>query len=395
MHRVTQSPTDPAFVQDPYPFYDRIRALGPLVEWQDYGLICATDYATVNALLRDRRFGREPIDPIVIPAHLTDFYGVEAHSMLELEPPRHTALRGAVLRAFTSRRITALGPEIAALCDSLIDAFPNGELDILDAYARPLPARIIARFLGVPEDRWRDLLEWSNAMVGMYQAARTHADELAANAAARDFSAFIRTQIAAKRDAPGDDLISVLVGSNLTERELVTTCILLLNAGHEASVHTFGNGLKMLLETGARPDGTPAFVEEITRLDPPLHMFTRTAYEAVEIAGHTFARGDQVALLLASANRDPAAFPSPAAFEPSRTSPAPVSFGAGLHFCIGAPLARLELGIAFERLFARCPGIRIAAPPRYADIYHFHGLEALRVRAGPIPQPKSAAPATA
>ena len=174
MQRLSQSPTDPGFVQDPYPFYARARAAGHLVWWEEYGLPMATTHAAVNTLLRDRRFGREPVTPIAYPAHLAPFYAVEAHSMLELEPPRHTRLRGLVLRAFTSRRIAALGPEIAALAHELATALPQGEaFDLLDAYCRPIPVIMIARLLGVPEAMAPDLLRWSAAMVQMYQAGRT------------------------------------------------------------------------------------------------------------------------------------------------------------------------------------------------------------------------------
>ncbi|MGL4279639.1 MAG: cytochrome P450, partial [Albidovulum sp.] len=175
--RLDQSPTDPGFVQNPYPFYERARADGPFFHWQDYDLTCAVSAATVGAILRDRRFGREELPETrkPVPAHQKPFYAVEAHSMLELEPPRHTRLRGLVLRAFTSRRIAALQPEIAALSHQLIDAFPAGKFDLLTHFAQKLPVIIIARFLGVPEERADDLLKWSNAMVGMYQARRTRA----------------------------------------------------------------------------------------------------------------------------------------------------------------------------------------------------------------------------
>ncbi|MBF9029828.1 cytochrome P450 [Rhodobacterales bacterium HKCCE3408] len=385
MERLSQSPTDPDFVQDPYPFYARARAAGPLVFWDEYRMPMATTHEAVSALLRDRRFGREPVTPIAVPPHLEPFYAVEAHSMLELEPPRHTRLRGLVLRAFTSRRIAALAPEIEALCDDLIDRFPSGPFDLLPAYARPLPVTVIARLLGVPDDMGEQLLDWSNAMVRMYMAGRTRADEDAASAAASGFSDFLRGYVARRRSDPRDDLISSLIaaeaeGERLTTDELITTCILLLNAGHEATVHTLGNGVKLLLETGARPGAdTETLVEEILRTDPPLHLFTRTAYETVEVFGHTFHRGDEVGLLLASAGRDGAANTDPDTFDPGRAAATHVAFGAGLHFCVGAPLARLELRIALDRLFARCPGLRLDATPRYADIYHFHGLESLRV----------------
>ncbi len=389
METLAQSPTDDAFVQNPYPFYDRARAGGPLFRWADYDLICATSAAVTGAVLRDRRFGREvPAEAATpTPDHLAPFYAVEAHSMLELEPPHHTRLRGLVLRAFTSRRIAALGPEIAALSRRLIDAFPPGDFDLLPGFARPLPVIIIARLLGVPEDRAPDLLAWSNAMVGMYQSGRTRAMEDAAVAAAAAFGDFLRGYIADKRAVPADDLITHLIaaeadGQRLSTEELIATCILLLNAGHEATVHTIGNGVKALLEAGSdagalAPDRIGATVDEILRFDPPLHLFTRWAYEDVELAGHRFRRGDQVGCLLAAANRDPGMWDRPDRFDPGRAARPHLSLGAGLHFCVGAPLARLELQIALPILFDRLPALRIAGMPRYADVYHFHGLERL------------------
>jgi cytochrome P450 len=386
MQTLTQSPTDPEFVQNPYPFYAKARAAGDRVHWSDYAMTMATSYAAVNALLRDRRFGREPIEPLPIPDHLKPFYAVEAHSMLELEPPRHTRLRALVLRAFTSRRINALAPEIRALATDLAQGMPRDAHDLLDSYCRPIPVIVIARLLGVPEEMAPDLLKWSNAMVMMYQAGRTRTQEDQAVQATEAFVAFMRGYVDQRRATPKDDLISHLIaaeedGEKLTTDELITTCILLLNAGHEATVHTLGNGVKLCLETGARPGADPApMIEEILRFDPPLHMFTRTAYEDVTLYGHDFKRGDEVGLLLASANRDAAAYPDPERFDPTRpTKPANTAFGAGLHFCIGAPLARLELQIALPILFETHPGLTLTGSPRYGDIYHFHGLDRLMV----------------
>jgi len=385
MKTLSQSPTEPGFVQNPYPFYARARAAGPLVFWQDYGMVVATTHHAVGALLKDRRFGREPINRPAVPDRLAPFYAVEAHSMLELEPPRHTRLRRLVLRAFTSRRIAGLGPGIEALCDDLIEAFPAGGFDLLTAYAQPLPVIVIARLLGVPETRADNLLAWSNAMVKMYMAGRSQADEDAAVAATKDFVAFLESYIAERRSDPRDDLISELIaaeeaGDRLTGAELISTCILLLNAGHEATVHTLGNGVRAMLETGCSPSGDPErLVEEILRYDPPLHLFTRWCYEDVELLGHRFARGDQVGLLLASAGRDAAVYACPDRFEPGRNAPLHHAFGAGLHFCVGAPLARLELQIALPRLFERCPRLHLTEPPRYAHIYHFHGHRRVQV----------------
>ncbi|MEZ5779938.1 MAG: cytochrome P450 [Paracoccaceae bacterium] len=392
MQSLEQSPTDPGFVQDPYPFYDRARASGPLFRWTDYGMVCATSATAVGAILRDRRFGREVPEENrkPIPGHLAPFHEVEAHSMLELEPPRHTRLRSLVLRAFTSRRIAALQPEIADLSHALIDVFPQGRFDLLAHFARKLPVIIIARLLGVPEERSDDLLGWSNAMVGMYQARRTRDMEDAAAAAASDFSAFLRAYVDERRTRPADDLITHLIaaemeGEKLSTDELITTCILLLNAGHEATVHTLGNGVKALVENGFGaeslvPDRVEGTVEEILRFDPALHLFTRHAYEDIEIAGHTFRRGDEVGCLLAAANRDPQAWHDPARFDPGRPVKPGLTFGAGLHFCVGAPLARLELQTALPILFDRLPGLALAEPPRYANLYHFHGLERLILR---------------
>lgn len=391
MQQLSQSPLDADFVQDPYPFYDRVRAAGGFAFWRDYNLPVTARAAVVGAALRDRRLGREapPECAAPIPPHLAPFFAVEAHSMLELEPPRHTRLRRLVLRAFTSARIAALAPEIEVLAHELIDALPPGGCDLLEHFAKPLPVIIIARLLGVPEARASDLLTWSNAMVGMYQAGRTRESEAAAVAATEAFVAFLGAYVEERRADPGNDLISHLIaaeegGQHLSRAELISTCILLLNAGHEATVHTIGNGVKALLQsktgaywlTPARIEGT---VEEIFRHDPPLHLFTRWVYEDLDLGGQHFKRGDKVGLLLAGANRDPGPWEEPRRFNPARPVQTHFSFGAGTHFCIGAPLARLELATALPVLFRRLPALALAAPPRYAELYHFHGLTRLDV----------------
>jgi cytochrome P450 len=395
MKTLHQSPTEHSFVQNPYPFYEVARRQGAFFHWAEYDLPCTPNAAAVNAIFRDRRFGRAapPEFAPSIPPHLAPFYAFESRSMLELEPPSHTRLRGLVLRAFTSRRINALAPEITALTHELIDALPQGAFDLLPHFAQKLPVIIIARLLGVPEDMAPDLLRWSNAMVSMYMAKRTRAIEDAAVQATHDFTTFMRGYVDARRleikaGDPRDDLITHLIaaeegGEKLTTDELISTCILLLNAGHEATVHTIGNGVKAMLEHGvlaasAAPD---ALTEEILRYDPALHMFTRWVYEDVEVMGQRFKRGDQVGLLLAAANRDPQVYEAPAAFNPARALHPHASFGAGLHFCVGAPLARLELQIALPILFQRLPNLRLTAAPEYADVYHFHGLKSLMLSA--------------
>ena len=266
-----------------------------------------------------------------------------------------------------------------------MDRFPEDPFDLLRAYAEPIPVISIARLLGMPEEDAPHLLRWSHAMVAMYQAGRDRATEDAASAASSEFAAYLRAAVAAKRAAPSEDLLSDLVAARdgrdrLTEEELISTAVLLLNAGHEATVHAIGNGVAGLLARGLRPDDPEAAVEETLRHDPPLHLFVRHAGEALVLHGHRFARGDRVGVLLGAANRDPAAFEAPSRLDPRRASAAHMAFGAGPHFCVGAPLARMELRIALEVLFERCPDLRLVGPVRYARTYHFHGLERLMVR---------------
>ena len=391
MQSLSQSPTDPGFVQNPYPFYARARAAGDFIFWEDYGLICATSHRAARAVLRDRGMAREPPPGKgpQIAAHTESFYAVEAHSMLELEPPRHTRLRGLVLRAFTSRRIRELAPDITALSQDLARDLPKGPVDLIPAFAARLPVIVIARLLGVPDTMADQLLNWSHAMVGMYQARRTRVMEDAANRAALEFADFLRGYVREKRQRPADDLITHLIaaeedGEKLSTDELITTCILLLNAGHEATVHSLGNGIKALLETGAgrdclSPDHVPGTVEEILRFDPPLHIFTRWVYEPLRLFGQPLDEGREIAVLLGSAGRDKALGPNPDKFDPTRDPAQHIAFGAGLHFCVGAPLARLEMQIALPVLFAAHPNLSLAGSPQYADVYHFHGLDRLLV----------------
>jgi unspecific monooxygenase len=306
----------------------------------------------------------------------------------------HTRLRTLVNRAFVSRQVERLRPRIESLANELVDRFEaDGKVDLLPAYAGPLPITIIAEMLGVSVEMGPQLLDWSHDMVAMYMHGRTRETEEKANAAAAAFSDFLRSYVAERRKKPGDDLLSLLIsahedGQKLSEDELVSSAILLLNAGHEATVHQTGNAVNAILAQGgdirrffATPEATAATVEECLRFDAPLHMFTRYAYGEIEAGdGVTVKPGDQVALLLACANRDPLAFAEPAGFDPGRADQKNVSFGAGIHFCIGAPLARLELQVSLKVLFDRLPGLALAEAPRFRDTYHFHGLEALRVR---------------
>lgn len=399
-HTRSIDPRNPDFFQNVYGAYGQWHALGPAFFWEEYGHWCFAGYETVDRLLRDRRFGRQVLHVATRdelgwpprPAHLSDFDAVERHSLLELEPPAHTRLRRLITKAFVARQVERLRPQINALCHHLIDGFEaDGQVELLSAYATPIPLKTICTLLGVPDEAGPQLLAWSHAIVKMYVLDPSMDDQIAANAAARDFSAFLRGHIAKKRAAPDDDLLSALIaaeddGETLSVDELVSTVILLLNAGHEATVHQIGNAMRSILASGIAPrdlfadaDSTAATVEECLRHDAPLHMFTRYALEDMVLAADgakiALSKGDTIGLLLGAANRDPHRFANPDRFDPHRPDQANVTFGAGLHFCIGAPLARIELQEALSVLFARLPGLRFAETPRYADVYHFHGLE--------------------
>lgn len=390
---VDLDPVDPDFYNDPYPAYHTLRVQAPVFKWEQYGFWCFTRHEDVNALLRDRRFGRqilhvasrEELGWPETPEHLKPFYEFESHSLLELEPPVHTRLRNLINRSFLSRHVERLRPRIAALADELIGRFAaRGEAELLAEFATPIPVTVICDLLGVPSAMSPQLLAWSHDMVAMYQARRDRAVEDRAVAATIAFSDFMRGYIAERRKAPGQDLLSELIrageqGSKLSEDELVTTAILLLNAGHEATVHALGNAVKCLLEQGIRGGIGPGHVEEALRYDAPLHMFTRYALEDLSFAGLNFRKGEQVGLLLGSANRDPARFAEPDRFFAGRDPNPHVSFGAGIHFCVGAPLARLEMEVALPLLFERLPRLALKETPRYRNAYHFHGLEALNV----------------
>jgi cytochrome P450 len=386
-------PVDPEFYNNPYPAYHAIRAEAPVFKWEQYGFWCFSRHEDVNALLRDRRFGRQILHLATreelgwpeTPPHLKPFYDFESHSLLELEPPVHTRLRSLVNRSFLSRQVERLRPRITALAHGLIDRIEKkGEAELLADFATPIPVIVICDLLGVPSEMSRQLLAWSHDMVAMYQARRDRAVEDRAVKATVEFSAFMRGYIKQRRNEPKDDLLSELIraeeeGSKLSEDELVTTAILLLNAGHEATVHALGNGIKCLLEQNIREGIGEGHVEEVLRYDAPLHLFTRYALEDLEYAGIRLKKGESAGLMLGAANRDPARFPEPDRFIPGREPNPQVSFGAGIHFCIGAPLARLEMQIALPLLFQRLPKLALAGEPRYRNAYHFHGLESLKV----------------
>lgn len=382
---------DPSFYEDPYPTYERLRKEGPAFYWEEQKRWCFLNAADISAMLRDRRFGREYLgaEP---PAPTSEFDRFQRLSLLEREPPTHTRLRGLVNKAFLNRAIERLAPRIAALAEARIDGFIGaGRTELLESYATPIPIAVIAELLGVPLDLAPRLLDWSHRMVAMYQLSRTPEIEASAEAATGEFSSYLKAYVARRRSAPAEDLISLLIaaesaGDRLSEPELIGTCILLLNAGHEATVHAIGNAMKAILESPfdparlfANPAATAATVEECLRYDPPLHLFARCVQEDAVVAGIPLRAGDWVNLMYGAANRDPARYADPGRFDPFRAAApaAHFAFGGGIHFCLGAPLARLELQIALPALFARLPRARLGAPARYRNSYHFRGLERL------------------
>ncbi len=343
---VRLDPKDRAFYQSPYAAYAFLHEAAPTFLWEDYGFWCVSGFDAVNRLLRDRRFGREnrwgpPVNTVEGRQHLSAFDAVERNSLLEREAPVHTRLRGLVNRAFVSRQIERLRPRVEALAHELIDRFEKDRrTDLLPAFATPLPVTVIAEMLGVPAVMGPQLVSWSNRMVAMYMHRPNRSTQDDANAAARDFSEFLRGYVDQRRSEPGDDLLSLLIsasetGDRLTEDELISSVILLLNAGHEATVHQTGNSVKTILEQGGDPrrfvatdEATEATMEECLRHDAPLHMFTRYAYEPVEIEpGVVLRPGESVGLLLGAANNDPAAFLDPRRFDPHRADQKNVTFG--------------------------------------------------------------------
>ena len=392
---INLDPRAAQFYANPYPAYQRLHAECPVFQWEQYGHWCFSRFDDVNAALRDRRFGRqilhvasrEELGWPEVAEHIRVFAAHEKHSLLELEPPMHTRLRGLINRAFLSRQIERLRPFITSLSNSLVDRFETqDEVELLEHYATPIPVFVICELLGAPTEMAKQFLAWSHDHVAMYMAKRDREIEDTAVKAVTEFSAYMRRLIAERRKNLGADLLSELIraeseGQKLSEDELVTTAILVLNAGHEATVHSLGNGIKAMLERGITGPITLELVDEILRFDPPLHMFTRYALEDLEFAGVKFKKGETLGLMLGAANHDVAKFASPDRFDPMRQPNPHVSFGAGIHFCVGAPLARLEMQVALEVLFKRLPKLRLASIPHYKDVYHFHGLEELRVRA--------------
>ena len=382
--------TDPGFVADPYPEMARMRARGPVLWHPPTRRWLVFAHAEVNAALRDRRLGRWWSDRQPV-SRFAPFNLLHRHQMMENEPPEHTRLRRLVAQAFGRGHVERLRPRVAELADGLLAAVDPDRFDVIAEYAEPLPVLVIAELLGVPPQDHRMLRSWSQAIVRMYEEHRTPAVEEAAVAASGQFADYVRDHARRKRREPGDDLLSDLVRAQheqdrLSEAEVVASAVLLLNAGHEASVNVFGNGLVALLQhpdqlalVRADPGVAVTAVEEMLRFDSALQLFERTATDPVPLGGQTVQPGEKVAVLLGSANRDEAVFARADALDVRRDPNPHVAFGAGVHFCLGAPLARMELAESLRRLVGTFPHLALAGMPRRRPTLVLRGYESVRV----------------
>ncbi len=371
-------------VADPYPFFDAERAEHPVAWHEGMGLYLAFDHASVSAVQRDRRLGRiwadrQPAD------YLEPFNLLHRNQMMENEPPEHTRLRRPVAAAFARGHIERLRPRVRDLAAELLEEAEGAEFDVIAGYAEPLPVLVIAELLGVPASYAGSLRDWSQAIVRMYEPAPSDATVAAAVSAATDFAALVRELATARRAHPAEDLITDLVATELSEDEVVAAVVLLLNAGHEASVNVFGNGLVAMLRRGLRPGEDAALaVEEMLRFDSALQLFERTATEPVTVGPEgrsvELEPGQKIAVLLGSANRDPAVFEQPAEFRVDRTPNNHVAFGVGVHFCLGAPLARMELTESVQHLFATYPDLALAGEPESRGTFVLRGYHSVLVR---------------
>ena len=390
---------DDAFIEDPYPALAELRKIGKPVWHEGAQMFLAATYADANAVLRNRSLGR------IFKAREPDsdwntFNWLHSDSLLDSEPPKHTRLRSLLVKAFNKNKIDSLRPDVVRLTESLLQGIQakierDGEFDVIADFAEPLPVKVIAALLGFPDEDEHLLRPWSQAIVKMYELDPSEQTQTEAQQASQEFADYVRGLMEARKVSPGTDLISDLAaveedGQKLNAQELIATCVLLLNAGHEASVNGFGNGLVAAMQ---RPDQLQVLrdrpfdvaataVDEFLRFDAPLHLFERTATADVEIGGVLVREGQKIASLLGSANRDETVFANPTEMDITRDPNAHIGFGAGIHFCIGAPLARMEMTTSLPALFERYPTLELAAEPVRRPGFVLRGYESVRLRVG-------------
>ncbi|MET0741294.1 MAG: cytochrome P450 [Candidatus Nanopelagicales bacterium] len=387
------APRDPSFAADPYPVFDALRPAGRPLWHDDLQMWLAFSHADADAVLRQRTLGRifrwrEP------DSEWGTFNWLHADSILDSEPPKHTRLRRLVAAAFGRGHVERLRPRVRALAEGLLDEVDPERFDLIADYAEPLPVMVIAELLGVPEAERSPLRSWSQAIVKMYEYDRTAEQDRAAQRACADFAAYVRALAAYRRRRPNDDLVSHLTqveekGDRLSEHELIATCVLLLNAGHEASVNGFGNGMVAAMRRPDQmvvlredPEGVAATaVEEFLRFDTPLHLFERTATADTPVGSIVVEKGQKIAALLGSANHDPAVFDAASTMDVTRDPNPHLGFGAGIHFCLGAPLARVELQTSLPAVVQRFPRLDFAAEPVLRPTFVLRGYESVSVAA--------------
>jgi cytochrome P450 len=389
---------DPAFVENPYPALKELRAAGEPVWHDGLQMFLAARHADANDVFRNKSLGR--IFKEKSPDFEWEIFNwLHADSILDSEPPKHTRLRSLVAKAFNRQKIEGMRPAVGRITDQLLDAIDNkvksGEtFDLIADYAEPLPVKIIADLLGFPESEEHLLRPWSQAIVKMYEVNPSEHHQNEAKQAAREFADYVRNLADLRKKNPGQDLISDLAsveenGEKLNMHELVATCVLLLNAGHEASVNAFGNGMVAALQ---RPDQvkllrenprgvTDTALEEFMRFDAPLHLFERTATAETELGGVVIKQGQKIAALIGSANHDETVFSSPETMDLTRDPNPHIGFGAGIHFCLGAPLARLEMSVSLPTLWERFPTMELAGDAIRRPTFVLRGYESVAISA--------------
>lgn len=389
------------FLEDPYGVYAKLRDERPVFHDARWDLTFFARHEDVAAILRDRRFGRQAshvldADDLSRPEAPWDRYPQWSRfireSFIDLEGERHTILRRLVAKAFTRRTTESYRPRLLEVANERLDeALATGTMDVIDDYATPIPLTMISELMGIPEADRTQLVEWSHRIVRLFDYNATDDDGADAETAIVEFVSYLREILHHRRRRPGNDLISELAeveddGHRLDDDDLVATAILTLNAGHEATVHAIGNGIVALAghpeqyrRLREEPELAPSAAEELLRYDTPLQMFERWVLEDVEMRGVRLRRGTKVGLLFGSANHDDAVFAAPQALDLGRSPNPHVSFGGGAHLCVGAPLARLELAVAFGELARRVRELTITTPsPTHAPSLVFRGFDALQ-----------------
>jgi cytochrome P450 len=391
------NPMAPEFIANPYPFYHRLRALEPM-HLTPIGLYVASRHAEVTAILRDKRFGKDYVGRMTRrfgPQILDEpIYRSMSHWMLQLDPPDHGRLRGLVVRAFTARRVEDMRPRIQAIVDQLIDRVaPRGEMDVISEFAFRLPVIVICDMLGIPEDHREAFFVGTRNAGRLLDLAPLTPEEIKEhNAGNLAVAEYFRALFDLRRREPGDDLTTQLVqaeeaGNKLSNEELTANIILLFGAGHETTVNLIGNGLLALYRNPdqlallkADPALAANAVEELLRYDSSVQVTGRTTLEDIDdIGGVRMPKGQSVVCLLGSANHDPAVYTDPDRLDITRADIHPMSFGGGIHYCLGAQLARIEGEVAITTLLRRLPGLKIdnLDRPDWRQTFVLRGLNSL------------------